>query len=147
MEVTPGDDVLDLGCGYGPLGLWLARLAADGRTILVDKDFVAIDYCRQNALVNRIENTEAFLSNGFDALGERRFDLIVSNLPASSGNELFTLWFHDAHKRLRPGGRLVVVTISGIRKFVRRAFHEEFGTYEKVKQGRTHTVSMARVDG
>ena len=145
VPVEPGDDVLDLGCGYGPLGLWIAKLAPDGSALLVDKDFVAVEYARLNAAANDISHVEAQLSNGFGEIGDRQFDLIVSNLPAKAGNELYTLWFHDARARLRPGGRLVVVTISGPRKFIRRAFEEEFGGYEKLKQGRTHTVSLARV--
>ncbi len=144
VDVGADDDTLDLGCGWGPLGLTLARLAPGGKSVLVDKDFVAVEYSRRNAEANGIENVEVLLSNGFDQVGGRRFDLIVSNLPAKSGNELYYLYFHDALARLKPGGRIFVVTISGLRKFVRRAFGEVFGNYEKVKQGRVHTVSMAR---
>ncbi len=65
LEVRETDDTLDLGCGYGPLGLTLARLAPQGTSVLVDKDFVAIDYSQKNAAINGITNTEIFLSNGF----------------------------------------------------------------------------------
>jgi 16S rRNA G1207 methylase RsmC len=145
LEINQDDDTLDLGCGYGPLGLTMARLAPNGTSVLVDKDFVAVDYSRKNAELNNIENTEIFLSNGFDQVGERRFDLVVSNLPAKTGKELYYLYFYDALARLNPGGRFYVVTISGLRKFVARAFEEVFGNYEKVKQGRTYTVACARI--
>jgi len=85
LDVREDDDTLDLGCGYGPLGLTLARLAPRGTSVLVDKDFVAIDYSRKNASINGITNAEIFLSNGFTQIGDRRFDLIVSNLPAKTG--------------------------------------------------------------
>jgi 16S rRNA G1207 methylase RsmC len=143
LEVPPSADCLDLGCGYGPIGLTLARLAPRGHTTMVDRDFVAVDYARANAERNGITNVEALLSDGFEALDDRRFDLVVSNLPAKVGNEAYTILFHDAARALRPGGRIVVVTISGLRRFIERAFVEAFGNYEKVKQGRTHTVSMA----
>ncbi|MCW8903527.1 MULTISPECIES: class I SAM-dependent methyltransferase [Sedimenticola] len=143
LEVRETDDTLDLGCGYGPLGLTLARLAPQGTSVLVDKDFVAIDYSRKNAAINGITNTEIFLSNGFAQIGDRRFDLIVSNLPAKTGKELYYLYFYDALVRMNPGARFYVVTISGLRKFIQKAFLEVFGNYKKLKQGNTYTVAMA----
>ena len=102
-----------------------------------------MEYALKNAAVNGIGNAEAVLSNGFEQLGDRRFDVVASNLPAKAGNEALFLLFEDARTHLRPGGRFYVVTISGLRRFVDRAFTEVFGNYEKVKQGRTHTVSLA----
>lgn len=145
LEINENDDTLDLGCGYGPLGLTMARLAPQGTSVLVDKDFVAVEYSRRNAELNRIGNTEIFLSNGFDQIGDRSFDLIVSNLPAKTGKELYYLYFYDALVRMNPGARFYVVTISGLRKFVQRAFQEVFGNYEKIKQGKTYTVALARM--
>lgn len=147
LEIAPGDDTLDLGCGYGPLGLVMARLAPRGTHVLVDKDFVAVDYSRKNAGFNGITNVECFLSNGFDQVSGRHFDLIVSNLPAKVGKELYYLYFHDALAHMKPGARFYVVTISGIRKFIQKAFQEVFGNYAKIKQGSTYTVALARVPG
>ncbi|MES9936333.1 MAG: methyltransferase [Sedimenticola sp.] len=144
LEIAETDDTLDLGCGYGPLGLTMARLAPKGTSVLVDKDFVAVEYSRKNARLNNIDNCEIFLSNGFDQVGDRQFDLIVSNLPAKTGKELYYLYFYDALVRMRPGARFYVVTISGLRKFVQKAFMEVFGNYKKLKQGKTYTVAMCR---
>ncbi|MES9879060.1 MAG: methyltransferase [Candidatus Sedimenticola sp. PURPLELP] len=146
LEINETDDTLDLGCGYGPLGLTMARLAPKGTSVLVDKDFMAVEYSRKNASINGIENVEVFLSNGFDQVGDRQFDLIVSNLPAKTGKELYYLYFYDALVRMRPGARFYVVTISGLRKFVQKAFMEVFGNYKKLKQGKTYTVAMGKVE-
>ncbi|MES9913490.1 MAG: methyltransferase [Candidatus Sedimenticola sp. 4PFRAG1] len=146
LEINETDDTLDLGCGYGPLGLTMARLAPKGTSVLVDKDFMAVEYSRKNAQLNNIENVEVFLSNGFDQVGDRQFDLIVSNLPAKTGKELYYLYFYDALVRMRPGARFYVVTISGLRKFVQKAFIEVFGNYKKLKQGKTYTVAMGKVE-
>jgi 16S rRNA G1207 methylase RsmC len=143
VEVAEDADCLDLGCGYGPIGLALARMAPRGRTCLVDKDFVAVDYAGRNAAVNGLSNCETFLSNGFSAVGERRFHLIASNLPAKVGKELLYLYLYDALAHLHPGGRLYVVTITGLRRFIERGFEEVFGNYDKLKQGREYTVAMA----
>ncbi len=143
LEIKEDDDTLDLGCGYGPLGLTMAKLAPQGRSLLLDKDFVAVEYSRKNAEVNSIDNAEVILSNGLERVGELSFDLIVSNLPAKTGKELYYLYFYDALARLNPGGSIYVVTISGLRKFVARAFREVFGNYEKLKQGKVYTVARA----
>ena len=144
IEVASDADCFDLGCGYGAIGLTFARLAPQGETWMVDRDFVAVDYARTNAEANRITNARALLSNGFDAVpADQKFDVIASNLPAKVGNELLTLLIADAYAHLNPGGRLYVVTISGMRRFIERTFEEVFGNYEKAKQGRQHTVALA----
>jgi 16S rRNA G1207 methylase RsmC len=147
IRVERSDDCLDLGCGYGALGLLMARLAPDGQTTLVDKDFVAVDYSRKNAQRNGINNVEVLLSNGFSHVHGRAFRVIASNLPAKSGKELYYLFFFDALERLHPGGRLYLVTINGLRRFIERVFLEVFGNYEKLKQGRRYTLAMAVKEG
>jgi len=144
VEVTPGDDCLDLGCGYGPIGLTLAALAPAGRTLMVDKDFIAVDYANRNAARNGLTNAHAQLSNGFAQVDPGlRFDLIASNIPAKVGKELLAILLHDAHARLRPGGRLYVVTINGLRQYIKRNLGEVFGNYDKLKQGPHYTVALA----
>ncbi len=143
LELEADADCLDLGCGYGPIGLAMAASAPNGETWLVDKDFVAVEYARKNARANRLANVHAALSNGFGALQKRDFDVIAANLPAKTGKELLSLLLHDAHAHLSPGGRLYVVTLSGLRRFVERHLREVFGSYKKLKQGRSYTVALA----
>jgi len=110
----------------------------------VDKDFVAVEYAKKNAALNGIDNLEVLLSNGLDQVpAERRFTLAVTNLPAKTGKEHYYLFFHDIRERLEPGGRFYVVVITGLRRFIARAFEEVFGNHEKVKQGKSYTVAMA----
>lgn len=144
IDIQQDDDCLDMGCGYGILGIALATIANKGQTLLVDKDFVAVDYSTINYQLNQLENCQARLSNGFSAIGkDEKFSLIVSNLPAKVGNEMLSLYLHDAYSHLKPGGRFVVVNIGGIRHFIKRGFKEIFGNYNKLKQGKIYTVSQA----
>lgn len=144
LDINPTDDCLDVGCGYGVLGMTMARLAPQGRSVMVDKDFVAVDYTKANCERNGLNNTEVLLSNGFNQIPkDYKFDLIVSNLPAKVGNEQHYLYLFDAYERLNPGGRFVVVTINGLRDFISRTFKEVFGNYDKLKQGKTYTVAQA----
>ncbi|MBX2823516.1 MAG: methyltransferase [Gammaproteobacteria bacterium] len=144
LNVARNADCIDLGCGYGPLGLVLARMAPGGTTHLIDKDFVAVDYARKNADKNNIENVQVYLSNGFSHVSaDARFDVVVSNLPAKAGKELFYLYFYDALARMNPGAEFYVVTVNGLRGFVKRVFTEVFGNYRKLKQGKNYTVAVA----
>ena len=144
LEVRPDDRSIDLGCGYGPLGLAIARSAPLGHCLMVDKDFVAVEYANGNAARNGIPNARAILSDGLRHVPEQRFTLAVTNLPAKTSKEHYYLFFHDIYDRLEPGGRLYVVVISGLRQFIARAFVEVFGNHQKIKQGRQYTVAMAQ---
>jgi 16S rRNA G1207 methylase RsmC len=143
LEVRPDDRAIDLGCGYGPLGLAIARSAPEGSCLMVDKDFVAVEYANGNARRNRIMNAQAMLSDGLRHVPEQTFTLAVSNLPAKTSKEHYYLFFHDIHDRLDPGGRFYVVVISGLRQFIARAFEEVFGNHRKIKQGKQYTVALA----
>ena len=143
LEIQEGDTCLDLGCGYGAIGVALAKCVETATVYMVDKDFMAVDYARTNVEQNRLKNCHVLLSNGFSHLPDIQFDLIVSNLPANVGKELLLIFLADAKHYLKPNGRLYVVTISGLREFIKRNFKAVFGNYRKVKQRRTHTVAMA----
>jgi 16S rRNA G1207 methylase RsmC len=144
MKINPDDDCFDLGCGYGPIGLTMAKLAPNGQTLLVDKDFMAVDYSNRNAELNNIVNAKAMLSNGFQHIDPAlTFDIIASNVPAKVGKEMMSLMLHDAYQHLKADGRLYLVTINGLRQYMKRNLKEIFGNYKKVKQGKTYTVHLS----
>ena len=143
LDIQEGDTCLDLGCGYGAIGTTIAKCKPSTTVYMVDKDFVAVDYARKNVERNQLSNCHVLLSNGFSHLPDLQFDLIASNLPANVGKELLQIFLSDAKQHLKPNGRLYVVTISGLREFIKRNFLNIFGNYQKVKQRHTHTVAMA----
>ncbi len=144
IEINPSDDCFDLGCGYGPIGLTMAKLAPQGNTVLVDKDFMAVEYSNKNAKANNINNAKAQLSNGFQHIAtNQRFDVIASNVPAKVGKEMMSLMLHDAHKHLNKDGKLYLVTVNGLRQYMKRNLKEVFGNYKKLKQGAAYTVHLA----
>jgi len=145
IDIAEDADCFDMGCGYGPIGITLAKLAPKGKTLLADKDFIGVNYSNKNIASNKIDNAEAILSNAFDQVGDRKFDCIVSNIPAKVGKELLQIILHDAKAHLKPNGQLYVVTVNGLRKFMKRHFEEVFGDYKKLKQGAHYTIARARL--
>lgn len=144
IEINRDDNCLDFGCGYGPIGIAMARMAPEGQILMADKDFVAIEYSNKNIQANQIRNASVMLSNGFNQIPtDMTFDIIASNIPAKVGKEFLTLLLNDARARLNPGGKIYVVTINGLRQFMRRYLDEIFSNYKKIKQGATYTVAMA----
>ena len=144
IKINPDDDCFDLGCGYGPIGLSLAKLAPKGKTILVDKDFMAIEYSNKNAKLNQLTNATAMLSNGFQHIDRNaQFNVIASNVPAKVGKEMMSLMLHDAHHHLKADGKLYLVTVNGLRQYMKRNLKEIFGNYKKVKQGKSYTIHLA----
>ncbi|PIE00044.1 MAG: methyltransferase [Thiothrix nivea] len=144
IHIEPDDDCFDLGCGYGPIGLTMAKLAPQGQTLLVDKDFMAVEYSNRNARLNNIPNATAKLSNAFQHIDQtQQFDVIASNVPAKVGKEMMTIMLNDARHHLKPGGRLYLVTINGLRDYMKRNLKEIFGHYKKLKQGKNYTISYA----
>jgi 16S rRNA (guanine1207-N2)-methyltransferase len=118
LDVAPGGSVLDVGCGYGIIGLLAARLGA-GHVDMVDVNLLAIASARENIAGNAVSNAEAFLSDAFSAVGNKRYDLIASNPPFHAGKSVDYAVAHafieHARSALKPGGRLLLVA----NKFIR----------------------------
>ena len=143
LEVSLDDRCLDLGCGYGPIGVVMGRLARNGEVYMVDRDFVAIEYATKNVKANGLRNCHVQLGNGFDGLATGKFNVVAANLPAKVGKELLYILLNDAKRRLVLNGTLYLVTVSGLRVFIERVCTEIFGNYEKLKQSRHYTVARA----
>ena len=144
ISADENDVCLDLGCGYGPIGLALARHCSKGQVHMVDKDFVAVELANYNAKNNGITNAKAYLSDAFTHVpNEIRFDQIISNIPAKVGREQLSVILYDAYDALEPGGKITVVTINGLKDFIKANFKSVFGNYKKIKQGQKYIISQA----
>lgn len=139
----PNQTIVDLGCGYGPIGLTLAKAEPTAQVILLDKDFVACDFATQNAARNHLTNVQVKLSNGLSAVQSTALNRIVSNVPAKVGKELWSIMLFDAWQNLTPGGDIWFVSINGLRDYFKRTFKEQFGNYDKIKQGAEYTIHRA----
>ena len=111
-DATSFQKVLDLGCGYGPLGLAL-KAAEPGRQVhMVDRDALAVEYARQNAVLNGLTGLQTYGTLGYDDVPDRDFDLIVSNIPGKASDAVLAELLLGAGLHLRPGGLLAVVAVA-----------------------------------
>ena len=137
--------ILDIGCGYGPIGIPLARVYPEASVDLIDKDFVAVDYTKKNITENKASNAHAFLSNGFSHIPkEKIYQLIASNLPAKVSKEFFWILFGEAFDHLEKDGYFVVVVIKQLEIMVRKNFNTLFGNSEVIDRDKTYSVILTQ---
>lgn len=142
-EMHENDRLLDIGCGYGAIGLYCAQKQPTAKIHMIDTNTVALEMARKNAEVNKIENVHIYTSNMLQEVKEDQFTKIVTNIPAKVGNELYWILVTDAYDALALDGELYVVCVAGLKKFFKRIFKEVFGNYEYVSQHGTYTVVKA----
>ncbi len=113
------NNVLDLGCGYGTIGVAL-KAEDDRRKIqMVDRDALAIEYSKQNALLNGFSDLQIYGSLGFDDIKDKDFDLIISNIPAKAGEKAISYFLKNAVFLLKPSGIVTVVVVAPLESTVR----------------------------
>lgn len=141
IDVAPPATLLDLGCGYGVLGIVLARRFPSARVTMVDKDLLAVRYARHNCTLNAVANTEVLGSVGLEQAPPGPFDLIVSNIPAKIGDAAIEQEFLlDPLARLRPGGDCWFVVVSGLNHLIPRIGARRQLKLREVKKRSGHTV-------
>ena len=101
-------EILDLGCGWGVIGISIAKKWPECRITMADVNLRALELSRENAKKNRVE-TECVESDGMAALAGRAFDAVITNPPIRAGKQVIYQMFADAAKSLKPGGALYLV--------------------------------------
>lgn len=108
MPETISGTVLDMGCGYGVLGVCLKKTNPGCIVTMADINTRALALAAANAKRNGVE-AEVLQSDGFTALSGRQFDLVVTNPPIRAGKQVIYKMFADAAAALRKGGMLLLV--------------------------------------
>lgn len=110
MEIASTSRVLDMGCGYGPIGLVAASLAHEGGVTMVDINERAVELAKKNASINKITNVNIFQSDLFANVEPGpMFDTILCNPPIRAGKQTVHQIFEEAKSRLKPDGALWIV--------------------------------------
>jgi len=106
IETQPQETVLDLGCGYGPIGIVIQKLYGS-KVTMVDINDRAVKLSSENGKLNKVD-IKVVQSDGFSQVSGS-FDWIISNPPIRAGKHTIYRWFEEARTFLNDDGRLIIV--------------------------------------
>lgn len=138
--------ILDLGCGWGPVGAALGRKYPDAEIIMTDINSRAAELARRNLSANGVKNARVVCGDGYEAV-DGSFDAIVLNPPIRAGKAVIYTMFEEAKPRLNAGGALYIV----IRKQQGAESAEKFlktlyGTVERIARDKGYWVLKCAVE-
>ena len=102
-------DILDVGCGYGPIGLSIAKDAKDRKVHMVDVNERALALAKENAALNQIDNVVIYESDRLLQVKGNKFAGILTNPPIRAGKKIVHDIFEQSYEHLINNGELWVV--------------------------------------
>ena len=102
-------DILDAGCGYGPIGLSLAASFPERKIQMIDLNERALALSEHNAKSNELTNIEIYSSDAFSSVSDDGFSAILTNPPIRAGKKTVFNFYNGAFSKLRMNGELWVV--------------------------------------
>jgi len=147
MAIGAKDRVLDLGCGYGVLGIVAAMLAPRGFAVLLDRNIRAVELAQANLRLNDTANAYVVLGDGPQALADGAFDVVVTNPPVHAGNRAVFAFIEGAYRKLRAGGSFYLVgrMRRGVATFARH-MEETFGNASEVEKKSGYRVYRSQLE-
>lgn len=146
LPAFPPERALDMGCGYGALGLPIARHYPACAMDLVDRDLLAVHWAQKNAEFNHIPNAHVLASLDYGSINlvpnlvedsVEKYDWILCNIPARIGRAFIEYFFTEGLKRLSDRGEIRVVVILDLCETLESL---GFTNLEKVASHKTHAI-------
>ena len=109
LESLPDDisgDILDFGCGYGPIGIFLKK-RYDCNVDMIDINDRSLELAKKNAIKNNV-SVNIFKSDIYENV-TKKYDYIITNPPIRVGKTILYKIVFDAKKHLKEHGRLYLV--------------------------------------
>lgn len=106
---SPDGKFLDVGCGYGPIGLAFAKSYPEAQVDMVDVNDRALELSAENAKNNGLENVRVFESSVYDTVVDCDYTDIISNPPIRAGKKIVHEILSESFKHLQTGGSLWIV--------------------------------------
>ena len=110
VNLYPTDKLLDLGCGYGIVGIYAAKHIGEQNVVMSDNNKKCIELSNKNAETNGVGGVKAIQSDGFKNLDDKNFTLILSNPPYHADFSVPKRFIEKGFNRLQVGGKMFMVT-------------------------------------
>lgn len=102
--------ILDVGCGYGPIGLAIAKQFPDRDIFMMDINERAVSLAQKNAQLNGIQNVRIFESDGLSSVDDQlRVSAVLTNPPIRAGKEVVFKIYDESFQKLEKDGELWIV--------------------------------------
>ena len=110
VDFQQDDRVLDLGCGYGLVGIYAASIIPPGHVYMTDIDPVAVEISSENAAMNGVSGVTILQGDAFASVDRSDFTVILSNPPYHTDFSVAKTFIEKGFNRLSIGGRMCMVT-------------------------------------
>ncbi|MGM8216196.1 class I SAM-dependent methyltransferase [Bacillaceae bacterium W0354] len=145
QEPDVSGDLLDVGCGYGPIGITLAKLYQTRTVYMIDINERAIQLAKLNAVENDLNNIKIYQSDGLREVKDKTFAAIITNPPFRAGKQLVHQIVDDSYEQLKVDGEFwVVVQKKQGAPSLKKKVEECFGNAEIVKRDKGYFVIRAK---
>lgn len=101
-------DILDIGCGYGPMGIVIASFLKTSKVVMADVNERAVELAKANAIENSIKNIKVFQSDSFESITDT-YDMVITNPPIRAGKKIVHGFFKGAFEHIKPKGSFYCV--------------------------------------
>ena len=135
--------VLDIGCGYGAVGIAAAAFNPKLQVVMTDLNRRAVLLARKNAEKNRITNVEVKHGYLYEPVEDLRFQCVLSNPPVSAGMETVRTIIREAPKVMTEKATLQMVVKSKIGGTLPGVFKKTFGNCEVLARESGYRVLIA----
>lgn len=143
--IKDGWDILDLGCGYGPVGITLAKLFPECNIFMTDISKRAHKLSRMNIKLHKLTNVKLTHGNLFAKLEEQKFDTIIVNPPFSAGRKICFEMIDKSKNHLKKGGLLqLVARHQKGGKVLEERMEKIFGNVEATAKGSGFRVYVSK---
>lgn len=110
VEFENTDKLLDLGCGYGVVGITASQLIGTENVVMCDVSDEALEISRKNAELNGVSKVRIIKSFGLNNIADNDFTLILSNPPYHTDFSVAKNFIEKGFQKLLNDGKLIMVT-------------------------------------